>query len=213
MRSVLVGLCLFLFSCAHEIPYKDDVGYLVSAIADSPELPVLVDGYICQDVAGKPGLCSVRIKQYRDLNFTFYERQYSYKLHIVCSKKLNFEKTFDVSANKNFAVEIPHKLFEDVDSFICIGEVFPQDREEKISAKFEVRVKVIDGGYVEREKMQLEKDGDEHYLILGKHALYSRVYDGEWKSYTKKTKVRVRNPLSLVAYSESYSFRVNSFSR
>jgi len=210
-------LLLFLVLCGcttTEIQYRPDIGFLVSAVADSPEFPVRIDGYNCEDMSGKPGLCSLRLKQYRILKFQFEPRQYAYRLHIVCSKATGFEQSYDVDVDKPLLVEMPYKHYENLKSFICIGEVFPRDREDKISAKFEVRVKLIGKEYVEREKMRLEKDGDDYYLVLGEHAYFSRVYDkGEWKSYKKKTKIQVFDIPSLMAYSESYSFRVNSFKK
>lgn len=212
MKFLLVLLVLCC-SCTHtEIQYRPDVGFLVSAVADSPEFPVMVDGYFCQDISGKSGLCSVRLKHYKNLKFDFAKSQYAYKVHLLCSKSTGFDKSFDVEEGMPLQIEVPYNNFENIKSFICIGEVFPRDREDKISAKFEVRVKLIDNEYVEREDMRLEKDGDDHYLILGEHARYSRVFDqNEWKYYKKRTKVQVFDIPALMAFSESYSFRINSY--
>ena len=209
-------LCLVsLLGCTHkEIPYRPDVGFLVSAVADSPEVPVMIDGYNCMDMSGRPGLCSLRLKQHRILKFDFAPRQYAYRIHLTCSKATGFDKSFDVGGEKPLQIEIHYKHYEKLSSFICIGEVFPKDREDKISATFEVRVKVVNNEYVEREEMRIEQDGDEYYLVTGEHALFSRIYDqGEWKSYKKQTKVQVYDILALQGYSESYSFRVNSFNQ
>ena len=202
----------FLVGCVHRLEYKPDLGFLVSAIAESPEVPVMIDGYNCEDMSGRTGLCSLRIKSFRDLVFQFYPRQYPYRLHLVCSNKVGFEESYDVERDKDFHVTINHKKYDQLDSFICVGEIFPRDRPDKVSGKFEVRVKVITPQYTEREKMRLEKDGSEYFLVLGEHALYSRIYDnGKWKSYYKTVRLQVHDTDSLQAVSESHSFRVNKY--
>lgn len=210
MKHILLLFCLV--GCTHRLEYKPDLGFLVSAIAESPEVPVMIDGYNCEDMSGRPGLCSLRLKAFRDLVFEFFPRQYPYRLHILCSKKVGFEESYDVERDKKFHVTIDHNKYEKLDSFICIGEVFPRDRPDKVSGKFEVRVKLITPDYVHREKMQLEQDGDEYYLVLGEHALYSRVFDqNKWTSYKKTVRIKVHEPATLQAVSESYSFRINKY--
>ena len=81
-----------------------------------------------------------------------------------------------------------------------------------MSAKWEVRVKVVDSKYVGREDIYLLKYKGDDYLVLGQNAKYARVWhDGHWNRYQNKTYVKLKRTEGVQAYSESYQMRYNYF--
>lgn len=202
----------FVAACSTSNNYRDDVGFMVSSQANSPEVDVSINGYLCRDVAGEPGLCAVRVPKGQDLTVALHPREYPYRLHLLCSKEVQFDKSWDVEFQSPFQITIPKDNYSELRSFICIGEIFPKDRADKLSAEFEFRVKLIEGEYVGREAMQILDKKETTYLVLGEYARSSRIWDGEeWKSYTKRTIIEIKDPQEVIAFSESYSMRHNYY--
>jgi hypothetical protein len=196
-----------LFTACMSLPYKDDTGFLVSAQADSPEFPVYVNGTLCKDLDNNPGLCSKRLKSNEALAFHFDPQTYAYDLTIACTSPLTVPAS-TVPSGVPFDLTISPTDFPPGDSFICIGEVLPQDRPQPLSAKWEVRVVIFDSAYEARESIFYSKP----YLVLGTYARSSWVFDGsKWKQYKSKTYVKVDDPTKVQAYSESYAERFNFF--
>lgn len=206
--SILAWLCP---SCA-SLKYSDDVGFLVSAQADSPEFPVFINGKICKDTDGIPGLCSKRIRSNEPLVIKMDPRPYAYTIRMACTKELGESQAFAVPKNAPFEHAIAPEKFSSLKSFICIGEIFPDDRDLPISAKWEFRAKVEDRIYAQRETPYIRAKGKKNYLVLGQYAKFSNVFDeGQWKAYKEKTIVEIKgDPAKVVAYSESFNCRFNS---
>jgi len=202
---------LFLFllsSCVSgSLDYVDDRGFLPAVRGNSPEYLVMVDGYYCVDVSGKGGMCSTRIRNLKDSIIQIMPQNYAYKIHFLCSKAIDFEFSQDVKKGKEYFITVPHDNFKDVETFVCIGEIFPDDREDKVSSMFEIRYRVIDSSYVEGSLINF-KDGE---VLLGRHALHSKIYDGkEWKSYNKQTVVETKEK-NIMAVVETYNMRYSYY--
>jgi hypothetical protein len=206
----LISAIALLLACT-SLPYQDDTGFLVSAQANSPEMPVYVNGSGCKDVDGLPGLCSKRITSTEDLILTFDPQPFAYSLEVSCSDPIT-PTSATVPANQPFSLTIKAAEIATLKYFICVGGVFPQDRPQPISASWEVRVMVTDGNYKAREEILPIDHNGHHYLVLGQYARDSWVFDrGTWTQYSKKTEVEISDPSSAQAYTSSYNMRFNFF--
>ncbi len=206
----MAGAIFALASC-NSLPYKDDVGFLVSAQANSPEFPVYINGKLCTDMEGFVGLCSKRIRSTEDVTFKFDPQSYPYLLTVSCTQGVTPVPPATVPAGDRFTFTIKAEDFSQFRSFTCIGEVGPQDRSPPISAKFRVTFVVVDSEYVQRERIYLKKDGKKNYVVLGQHAKDSWVKDSNgWHRFKKMTFVQVfGDPSNVKAYSQSYAMRMN----
>lgn len=208
LRKILFVSTVGLVACS-SLPYQDDIGFLVSAQANSPEFPVYLNGTICKDMDGNPGLCSKRIKSTDTLKFSFDPQVYAYDLTIACTNPISVAGG-SVGANQGFEISITPDQMQGLKSFVCIGEVFPQDRTQPLSAKFEIRIVVADVNYVARERITTTTQNGDTYLVLGQYARSAWVFDGEkWSLHTKDTMVKLKDPAKAKAYSESYNMRFN----
>ena len=208
---------LFSFSC-QTIKYLDDLGFSVSAMANSPEWPVYINGKFCRDIDGIMGLCSKRVKSNESVSIKFEKQSYDYRVHLQCSKDTGIDFSVDVPKINLLPYEyvIKPEQFSTLRSFTCIGEIFPGDRTEPTSAKFEIRIMVVDASYAVREIMNLYKYKGKDYLLLGQHAKYSIVYDHKngkeiRRTYKQETMVQIDDPSNVRALSESFSMRFNSY--
>lgn len=221
MKTYLIGCILAsVAACTTpEVPYEDDSTFLVAAQAASPEFLTYVNGMVCRDINNAIGLCALKVKHLQDLEFRTEPQQYGHRVHLVCSENVLGDKSFDVAKGGAWAFVLDHDAFKAAKSFLCIGEVFPADRPEAVSARFEVRFRVVDEHYVERERLDVRRDGEELVVVLGKNALYGRVclHPGsgdheECHDYQKEAVVRLRDastPAEVSAWSESRNMRFN----
>jgi len=210
-----IWLLAFAFMCVgftcSPLKYKSDHGFMVAAQANSPEQLVMIGGKACVDLDQVPGLCSKRHRRNLSLFMSIPERPYNYRMELRCSANLDSNQQVDILKNQNYVIEIKPDKFGPLKSFICIGEIFPHGRDS-VSSKWEVRVKLVNKDYVPREGVYLGKYKGKSYLVVGKHALYTSVFQkGKWKKYKKKPTIRVRDPENLKAYSESYNMRFNYY--
>lgn len=200
-RSILLlaAVALSVSSCK-ELEYEADSGFLNSAQANSMEYLAVINGKVCKDLDGLVGLCAKRIASNEDLNFSFDSRPYSYRLDIRCTSTINSDFAVDVLKDKPYSFKIPFSKFATERSFTCIGEVFPQDRAQEVSATFSIRVIVKDAAYRAREEIYQEQG----YVVLGKNALYAKI---DSRNYEKNTVVKMKK--FTKAYSESERMRFN----
>lgn len=206
MKILFLILCISLTACSC-IKYESDIGFLNSAQANSMEYLVKVGDSVCRDVDGLVGLCAKRVKSNRPLKFKHESRPYGYRFHFRCSSSINSDFSVDVDSDQAFNWEIKPNKFEGVKSFTCVGEVFPEDRDQEVSAAWHVRIIVIDGDYLPRESIYESVKSGKKLLILGKHAKYG-VING--KSYKKKPTIKIKKPIKF-AYSESERCRFNYY--
>jgi hypothetical protein len=204
LRYLMVGL--LVFGCT-SLPYKDDAGYLNSAQAGSYEFPVSVNGKPCKDMDGVLGACTKQIKNDQALVVDLPERPYAYRLDIQCSMPLGVSFPVDVQKNSPYRLEIKPEAFADLISWTCKGEVFPYDRDQAVSAMWQVRVLVRDPAYQGREKIYT-KDGK--VIVLGAHAKYSDICDSRGCRQEKEKTVAGYKG-SVKAISESEVMRFNTF--
>lgn len=208
--SVIVGV-LVLVACS-SLPYQDDKAFAVSAQANSPEFPVYVGGAICKDMDGNPGMCSKKITSSEGLILHIDAQNYPYNVAIQCTNPITVPGA-SVPSGAPFDLTLHPEQMQGLVTFICRGEVFPQDRPQPLSASFEVRVNVSDSAYVPREGINtIENNRGQTVLVLGEYARDSWVCDGGvCNRYKKATTVKIRNPGNVSAYSSSYDMRFNYF--
>lgn len=211
-KSLLWSLTVFavLLAC-NTLPYKDDVGFLVSAQADSAEFPVYLNGRLCTDMEGNPGLCAKRVKSTEDILFGFDAQPYAYLLTVNCSSGVSPVLPATVPAGQAFQFVLPAAAFSQFLNFTCIGEVAPQDRAPPISAKFKVSFMVYDAAYTARERIYVTKQDGKDVMVLGQFARLAWVYDaGKWSAHKQTTQVMLKgDPAKAKAYSESFAMRFN----
>lgn len=212
-RTAGVLAALAAFNACQSIAYKDDIGFLVSAQANSPEFPAYVNGHLCVDMDGLPGVCSKRIRSDEDLVLRFDPQGYVYTLTLTCSSGMPARPSVTVPANTSHVEMIKPSEFIQFRSFSCIGEVGPQDRQPPISAKFRVNVTVTDAAYVGMDRIFHGNVDGKNVLVIGQYARAAWVFDqGKWTRYDKATAVEVRDPPEkLKAYSQSFAMRFNYF--
>lgn len=199
--------CLGMSNCT-TLKYEADIGFLNSAQANSYEYPIKVAGNECKDMDGRFGACVKQHRSDRDLGFRIDPQNYSYRLVVNCSSAIDSDFTVDVERERAYSWAIAWQKFSTVRSFTCIGEIFPQDRDNSLSGKWHVRVLIHDGEYSRRENIYY-RDG---HLVLGKHAKHSMVcHDGKCERHHEKTVVKT--PRNSFAYSESEVMRFNAYGR
>ena len=206
MRTLLLLILLSTTACSCiNIKYEADNAFLNSAQANSMELLVRLNGSPCMDMDDKVGLCAKRIPSDKKLVFTQDARPYGYRIYIKCSRSVDVDQSFDIEKDAPFKFEILPEKFIGVKSFTCIGEIFPADRDQEVSALWSARIVVFDKNYTPRTSIYKIKSGKKKYLILGKNARYSFL-NGKWKK--KKTHLKVTGENNF-AYSESERMRFN----
>jgi hypothetical protein len=205
-RIKITLLMAVLISCT-AIQYIDDTGFLNSSQANSFEALVKIGGKACKDMDGRVGLCVKQIESNRSLKIFMPPMPYDYTLIIKCTMDLDQSRGYDVEKGKEFNLAISD--YKGMKSFQCIGEIFPQDREEEISAKWGILVKVVDPNY--QPRTAIYKTGD--YLITGKHSRYVRYCysDGKCKNKKKKTMIKNKNNEVVSVFSESKTMRFNYY--
>jgi hypothetical protein len=210
---VLFFMLLMLSGCrSGAIKYENDIGFLNSAQANSMEFPIKIKGKVCLDLEGITGLCSTRIDSNQDFTMSIDPQSYSYRYKLTCSREINADQSSDVMANVPMKIIVPKANIVGIKSFICIGEIFPADRPQELSAKWEVRVKVQDVKYQKRESIYETTSGKDKIMVIGRNALYTRVcYAEECRSYTKQTSIKKEDKVGLSIYSESYNMRYNFY--
>ncbi len=212
-RVILLVPFLFGVTSCGSLPYKDDLGFTVSAQANSMEHPIRVNGKLCLDMDGTAGMCSKRISSKEDLVVRFDPQPYPYTVRVRCTKGLPITDAVSVPKNTVYEWKITAAQAAEFLEYTCIGDVLPEDREPPISSKFKVSVSIYDAAYKPRESMFVKAEDGKNYLVLGQYARSSWVWDnGKWAHYNKKTYVEIKGRSEEVfAYSESYAARYNYF--
>lgn len=206
--ALAIGLALLACS---SLPYQDDVGFLVSAQADSPEFPVYINGHLCTDMEGNPGLCAKRIISSEDVMFRFDPQTYAYLLSVNCTAGIPVPANTTVPAGQSYSFTLKAADLAVFRSFTCAGEVDPQDRTPPISSFWKASFTIVDAKYTRREVPFLTKQGSDTYLVLGEFARNAWVYDqSRWTRHTQDTVVKIQGePTHAKAYSESFAARFN----
>lgn len=140
MKLLLITL-LLLGSCS--LKYLDDVGSKNSAQANRFEFPFKINGEYCRGVKSNLGLCALKDKTYDDLTISIDKKKYSYDLTLTCMP-FSFKEEYQVPRNTAFTLDLGKLLPRGEKSFSCTGQVFPHDRDQKISAKFFFAQKTTD---------------------------------------------------------------------
>ena len=203
MKNLIVLLFLIVMALGcNQLKYKADTKFLNSSNANAFEFPIYVNGKMCLDLDRNPGLCILHHNKGEILILSIDSRPYSYTLDLVCPN-LGYQERFQVPKRKKFTVKFDQGAILEARSMVCVGEIFPSDRE-LISAKFSVIVKLVDSAYIKRNKIFLYPN--DSLLIVGENALYTTI-DG--KTRRKKTIVKVKGDQKV--YSESYNMRFNAY--
>lgn len=206
-KLLLLGFSLlFLMGASRctSIKYEDDIDFLNSAQANAFEWMVTIDGKVCKDLDGEIGACTKRIKSDHSPVLKHDSRPYAYQVQLKCGAGSGVEDfSQDVEANKSWSYKIESQKIT-ATSFTCIGEVFPSDRDNKLSAKWQIRFLVYDVEYERRELLQSDQRG----FLFGRFAKHSKACSKSGcKNFYKTTAVRFKN--GIKAYSESEKLRFN----
>lgn len=209
---LIVWLILAAIGACSTLQYQDDIGFLVSAQANSPEFPIYLNGALCKDNDGNPGLCSKRISTADTLTIHFDPQAYAYNLTVDCTSPMVVPGA-TVPLGQPFDLAITPAEIGGLKTFICEGFIFPQDRATPVNAMFDVRVVISDANYVPREAITTTVQNGDTYLVLGQYARNSWVFDGKgWSLHTQDTMVKLDTLVGVQAYSESFSGRFNFYS-
>jgi hypothetical protein len=207
--KILVSILLlstFLVSCE----YEDDFQFMSDARGNLFSEEVYLNNDLCRDMSNTTGACTLQIPSTAPLKYLIAARPYSYRLTLVCSKKISFELTRQVKEMEVLEFAIPNSNFENETSFTCIGEIFPEDRIQAVSAKFETRIKVFNPNLIRLDKPSVRSENNKKYIVLGKYSLHARICDLEECVYTHKEvykEVNLKTPLFV--RNESASHRIN----
>lgn len=211
--AIILGLVIITGCGSKKLSYKPDHAFPVASQANSLELPVYVNKRLCVDMDGQPGLCSKRISNMTPLVIIIDPRPYAYRLQMTCSQAVGSSKSYDVLKENPLTIKIEPDKFNHVKSFICMGELYPYNTDQQVSAKFEVRVKVQDDEYVKREEITVVSGDKSDKVIFGVYAKYSTVcYEGgNCKTFTRVTSTNIKKGKKYFAFSESERMRYNYF--
>jgi hypothetical protein len=208
-KLILVAFLLITFSCV--LKYTHDEAFMNSAYANSSEFLAYLNGTACKDMDGIVGACFKRVKANHDLVIKLHPQNYAYTYRMNCSEKLNYGFSRNVLKGKSLEHTIEKIKYEGLPSFTCIGHVYPEDRPAPVGIKFTFRVEVINQSYVALPNIHVTLYKGKRHIVLGKHALHSRVYQkGKWKRYKKATSVKVKSD-KVKAVVESYAGRVQTY--
>lgn len=203
MKNIILLTYLLIISSCKELDYVSDSGFLNSAQANSYEFPLVINGSLCQDMDGRPGICVKQIKNNAVARFALPSRPYSYSLVIKCSSELGYSPTFSIPEGRPFDFAIED--FKGLRSFRCIGEIFPDDRPQEVSASFQVFFSVYDEEYERREEVIKIDD----MLILGKHSKHVYLCNKKFKCQHKEEKTYVKAGKYSYIFTESDTMRFN----
>lgn len=211
MRLVFALMLILCTACSCVgIKYEPDQGFVNSAQANSLELAVRIGKSVCKDMDGVVGICSKRVTNAETITFYQPAMPYGYRFVLTCSQALESDFAKDIPPKQEFSFAITPDKFSSLKSFICIGEIFPTDRDQQISAKWEVRVKVSDSKYIKREDIYTYRYKGHDYLVLGQNAKYARVFiNGYWYRYTNTPVIKLSSVQGIKAMSESEMMRFN----
>lgn len=190
---LLTFFLVLILGCRTVAPLKyiPDLHYVSPAAANSPELLVLLNGVVCADLSGAPGLCALRAVEGSTINLQIPGQAYAYDLSLVCSDSTGFTQKLSSLSENILSIPLAVPSLAVTKSFTCIGELFPSDRPQPISSRFEFRVKIVAADYQALERPHYQ-DG---FLVLGSHSLHAYVQDsGVWQYYHKVPDVKVIDP-------------------
>lgn len=195
------------------IAYKEDVGFLVGIQANSHEVPVRINGAVCRDMNNLPGACTLRVKSTDTIVFRHDPVPYSYQFVPKCSPGVRVPDGATVPPNIAYEWTLRPADFAEMRSFVCAGEILPQDRQAPVSAAWRAAIVVVDAAYEKREGMFIHEQNGKKHLIMGQYARMAWVFDElRWKRYNTTTSVEIKgDPAKVRAYSESYAMRYNFF--
>lgn len=192
---------LLLTSCQ----YEDDFTFMSDARANYFSEEVTVNNYLCKDITGAPGACSIQIPNNLDLTLKLAPRPYEYRVTITCSSKLGFEVNTTVLENTERLITIPKDKIAAIDSFTCIGEVFPQDRPEAVSMKFEVRTKVYNAELIKLDEPRIDiSSKGKADILVGIYAKHTKVCNSTDCEFVQE-KYRFKSKLRQVRYIKAES--------
>ena len=198
---LFIFLIIITISC-NQLKYKSDAKFMNSSNANSFEYPIRINKKMCVDLDQNPGLCVLHHNKANILTLSIDSRPYSYTLDLVCPD-LGYQEQFQVPKGKKFTTSFDRGDVLGARSIVCIGEIFPADRE-LVSAKFTIIIKLVDSAYIRRTKIFAYPN--DALLVIGGNALYTTF---EGKTKRKKTTIKLKEGQKV--YSESYNMRFNAY--
>lgn len=178
-----------VFSCK-QLDYEDDLTYTSPGEANYPDYFVLVNNKPCVDMTGSVGLCAYKHDESIPLSFKLLKQSYAYKLDFRCgnSEGMVFTKVIDVLKDDEASFTIDDETLYGQRYLNCIGDIFPQDRENNASSFFEVRIRLHKDTYINPSEIYTTIHNGNKYLILGEHAYRAKIKtENKWHYLKKKT--------------------------
>lgn len=208
----IAAIIIFLFSLMNSCKYEDDFSFVSDSRAGLFSEEVYINNFLCQDMSKTVGACTLQIASNAPLTYRIAPRPYAYRLTLVCSSKINFQLSREVKEMELLEFQIPNDKFDTQSSFTCIGEVFPQDRDEAVSIKFETRIKIHKPNLILLDKPFIQNKDGKDYIVFGKYALHGRVCSKIKCGWIKKKPyIEVPFPNIISIRSESASGRTNYY--
>jgi len=207
MKAILGLLLSFSLVSCQNIKYTDDIGFLSSASANSPEFFAYIGDRPCKDMDGLTGMCSKRLKRNQALVIKAPPRSYDWRAYFDCTNSVQGQPEVRVvqrGAEATFT--IPPSSYGLERAFSCSLMATPMDRPEPIAAFARVTVSLIDEDYQFLDRPTPQQGG----IIFGTHAYYVMyLTDAGWK-YATETTVLHREKVHK-AFVESYVMRGSSY--
>lgn len=204
MKRYLLALLLFIFACGG-IKFEKDLGFVPSAVANSPEVYVLINGAPCKDADGLVGFCAKRLKTDQTFSMKVPAHPYDYLASFDCTDSVQSQpEQLTVLAGLEHTFEIPATNYGDARVFNCSLTIRPLDRPEPIASFVRVSVVLLSADYTRLESPTLQQGA----LVGGKYS-YSIAWEdqsGKWR-YAKTSPV-LKAPGLKRAIVESYSARL-----
>jgi len=205
MRFLLVFVVM-LAGC-RDLPYKPDSGYLPSAVGNSAEWPVWVQGKVCKDLDGTVGFCAVRVQAGRDIRIQTMAQQYAYTARLSCTTEvMPYPVEVTLPAGSGYTFTVPASSFINARYFNCTVLITPRDREEPVSSFSRMSLLVVAKSYVALGT-PIKVDG---HFVFGPNAKYVWYEDAKGTHWLKE-KTYIKDSGIRRAVVESHNQRVATY--
>jgi len=203
MKYLFLVLVALLFACVN-IPYQDDVSFTGSAVANSPEVYVKVNGKECRDLDLQYGQCILNTKSNMNLTVATLPMMYPAELTFDCSRVVQpYPEIITVKMGEPHTFTLLAVDLAKARLFSCSLKIVPLDRPEPIASIARVIVNVVDSTYTRLPMPAIDAKGN---LITGQYAKYIYYADAKgWHQETEKTYIKSKS--ITLAFVESYAGR------
>jgi hypothetical protein len=165
------SLLIFLMSCGG-IQYENDLGFTPSALANSPEILVYINGTACKDSDGIIGFCAKRIKKDKAFELVVDPRPYDYQYVTDCTDSVQYlPEAGTILKGVKYVFRLDPSAYGTQTIFNCTFLMRPLDRPEPIASFSRVTVNLVAADYTTLEVPTVSEKG----TAFGKYS-----YVAEW---------------------------------